>query len=49
MGRPLKLFGGSCNPTLTEEIAKSLGVPLGEAHLGRFADSEGGFPMIATR
>jgi ribose-phosphate pyrophosphokinase len=40
MGRPLKLFGGSCNPTLTEEIAKSLGVPLGEAQLGRFADSE---------
>ena len=40
MGRPLKLFGGSCNPTLTEEIAKSLGVPLGEAKLGRFADSE---------
>lgn len=40
MGRPLKLFGGRCNPTLTEEIAKSLGVPLGEAHLGRFADSE---------
>ena len=40
MARPLKLFGGSCNPTLTEEIAKSLGVPLGEAELGRFADSE---------
>ena len=40
MGRPLKLFGGSCNPTLTEEIAKSLKVPLGEAKLGRFADSE---------
>jgi len=40
MGRPLKLFGGSCNPTLTEEIAKSLNVPLGEAKLGRFADSE---------
>jgi len=40
MGRPLKLFGGSSNPTLTEEIAKSLNVPLGEAKLGRFADSE---------
>ena len=40
MGRPLKLFGGSCNPTLTEEIAKSLNVSLGEAKLGRFADSE---------
>ncbi len=40
MGRPLKLFGGSSNPTLTEEIAKSLNVALGEAKLGRFADSE---------
>lgn len=40
MGRPLKLFGGSSNPTLVEEIAKSLNVPLGEAALGRFADSE---------
>ena len=40
MGRPLKLFGGSSNPTLIEEIAKSLNVPLGEAELGRFADSE---------
>lgn len=40
MNRPLKLFGGSCNPTLIKEIAESLGVPLGEAELGRFADSE---------
>jgi ribose-phosphate pyrophosphokinase len=40
MGRPLKLFGGSSNPTLIEEIAKRLNVPLGEAELGRFADSE---------
>ena len=45
MARPLKLFGGSCNPTLTEEIAKSLGVPLGEAQLGRFADSEVDFQI----
>ena len=40
MGRPLKLFGGSCNPALTEDIAKSLGVPMGQAQLKRFADSE---------
>ncbi len=45
MARSLKLFGGSCNPTLTEEIAKSLGVPLGEAQLGRFADSEVDFQI----
>jgi ribose-phosphate pyrophosphokinase len=45
MGRPLKLFGGSCNPGLTEEIARSLGVPLGQANLNRFADSEVSFQI----
>ncbi|TDI39376.1 MAG: ribose-phosphate pyrophosphokinase [Acidobacteria bacterium] len=45
MGRPLKLFGGSCNPTLTEDIAESLGVPLGQAQLTRFADSEVSFQI----
>ena len=45
MGGPLKLFGGSCNPTLTEDIAESLGVPLGQAQLTRFADSEVSFQI----
>lgn len=40
MGRPIKLFGGSCNPALMEAIAKSLDLPLGRARLGRFADNE---------
>lgn len=45
MGRPLRLFGGSCNPTLTADIAKSLGVPLGQAQLGRFTDTEVSFQI----
>lgn len=45
MGRTLKLFGGSCNPKLTQAIARSLGVPLGKAKLGRFADSEVSFQI----
>jgi ribose-phosphate pyrophosphokinase len=45
MGRPLKLFGGTCNPRLTEDIARSLEVPLGQANLGRFADSEVSFQI----
>jgi ribose-phosphate pyrophosphokinase len=45
MGRPLKLFGGSCNPKLTEDIAQSLRVPLGQANLTRFADSEVSFQI----
>ncbi len=45
MGRPLKLFGGSSNPRLNEAIAKSLGVPMGEATLKRFADSEVSFQI----
>ncbi len=45
MERPLKLFGGSCNRKLTEDIARSLGVPLGQANLGRFADSEVSFQI----
>jgi ribose-phosphate pyrophosphokinase len=45
MERPLKLFGGSCNRELTEDIARSLDVPLGQATLGRFADSEVSFQI----
>ena len=45
MARPLKLFGGSCNPTLVESIARSLNVPLGKATLSRFADGEASFQI----
>jgi len=46
MGRPLKIFSGSCNPALTASIAESLGVPLGKADLGRFADDEVSFQIL---
>ena len=46
MGRPLTVFGGSCNPALTASIAESLGVPLGKADLGRFSDGEVSFQIM---
>ncbi len=46
MGRPLKIFSGSCNPALAASIAESLGVPLGKADLGRFADDEVSFQIL---
>ncbi|HSF18618.1 MAG TPA: ribose-phosphate pyrophosphokinase [Vicinamibacteria bacterium] len=45
MKRPLKLFGGTCNPKLVQEIADSLGVELRGAELTRFADSEVSFQI----
>ena len=38
--RELKIFTGSAHPALGEAIARSLGVPLGRAHLARFSDGE---------
>jgi ribose-phosphate pyrophosphokinase len=35
-----KVFSGSANPKLTEEICNSLGCPLGTAMIKRFADGE---------
>jgi len=46
MDRPLKVFSGSCNPRLAASIAESLGVPLGKASLGRFADNEVSFQIM---
>jgi ribose-phosphate pyrophosphokinase len=36
----LRIFTGSAHPALGEAIARSLGVPLGRAHLSRFSDGE---------
>lgn len=36
----LKIFTGNANPSLAEEIAQYLGVPLGVARVGRFSDGE---------
>lgn len=46
MGRPLRVFSGSCNQALTASIAESLDVPLGKADLGRFADDEVTFQIM---
>ena len=40
MSRELRVFTGRAHPTLGEAIARSLGVPLGRAHLARFSDGE---------
>jgi ribose-phosphate pyrophosphokinase len=36
----LKVFSGKAHPALAREICGELGVPLGEAHVGRFPDGE---------
>src|ERR687890_2102527 len=41
----LKVFSGSAHPQLTREIAEFLGVPLGQARLRRFPDSEVSFQI----
>jgi ribose-phosphate pyrophosphokinase len=40
MSQELKVFTGSAHPRLGEGIARSLGIPLGRAHLSRFSDGE---------
>jgi ribose-phosphate pyrophosphokinase len=40
MGRELRIFTGNAHPRLGAAIAHDLGVPLGRAHLSRFADGE---------
>jgi ribose-phosphate pyrophosphokinase len=40
MTRDLKIFTGNAHPDLGEQIARSLKVPLGRAHLARFSDGE---------
>jgi ribose-phosphate pyrophosphokinase len=41
----LKVFSGSAHPELTREIAGFLGVPLGQARLRRFPDTEVSFQI----
>ena len=41
-----KIFCGSSNRALAEEICKFVGVPLGEAKLQRFADGEVYFQLL---
>ena len=39
-GKKLKIFTGNANPALTKEICDYLGLPLGEAFVGRFNNGE---------
>jgi ribose-phosphate pyrophosphokinase len=41
----LKIFSGSAHPQLTKDIADFLGIPLGQARLRRFPDSEVSFQI----
>ena len=41
-----KIFCGSANPRLAEEICRHLGVKLGEAKLGKFSDGEVYFQIL---
>ena len=36
----IKIFSGSANHSLAREIAEHIGIPLGEAEVGRFSDGE---------
>ena len=36
----IKIFAGNANPPLAEAIARYVGVPLGQAEVGRFSDGE---------
>jgi ribose-phosphate pyrophosphokinase len=44
--RRFKIFSGSANRPLTEEICKFLGVPVGETRLQRFSDGETHFQLL---
>jgi len=39
-GKKLKIFTGNANPALAKEICDYLGLPLGEAFVGRFNNGE---------
>jgi ribose-phosphate pyrophosphokinase len=41
-----KIFSGSANPHLAEDICRNLGVKLGEAKLGKFSDGEVYFQVL---
>jgi ribose-phosphate pyrophosphokinase len=41
----LKVFSGSAHPSLAKEIAEFLGIPIGQARLRRFPDSEVSFQI----
>ena len=40
MNKSLRIFGGNSNPNLTKEVARYVGVPVGDAKVTRFSDGE---------
>ena len=40
MANNLMVFTGNANPVLADKIAKHIGIPLGEATIGKFSDGE---------
>ena len=40
MANNLMVFTGNANPVLADQIAKHIGVPLGDAKIGKFSDGE---------
>jgi ribose-phosphate pyrophosphokinase len=40
MANNLMVFTGNANPLLAEKIARYIGIPLGDAHIGKFSDGE---------
>ena len=40
MANNLMVFAGNANPALAEEIAKHIGIPVGNADVGKFSDGE---------
>ena len=40
VNRELKIFSGSSNPALAQEICDHLKMPLGQIHLTKFSDGE---------
>ena len=39
-GKDIKIFSGSSNKSLAEEICKEIGIPLGKSEVGTFSDGE---------
>ena len=47
-GKDLKIFSGSSNRALAEDICKELSIPLGNAETGRFSDGENYVSIFET-
>ncbi len=47
-GKDIKIFTGTSNPALAEEICKCIGIKLGDAEVKRFADGEASVSLYET-